>query len=122
MLVSQNGRDQLDTSIANEESMRQNTMPTFEKIIVSAKVLEGALQKLSPADRIDFDNLPSESWVGALQKNLSSKVVRSTSILEVSYCSKDPQVAANIVSAVVQSYLDFMDRIHKGRRAKSAAF
>ena len=40
--------------------------------------------------------------------------MRYTSIIEVSYCSKDPQVAANVVSAVVQSYLDFMDRIHKG--------
>ncbi len=114
LLVSQNGRDQLDTSITNDESLRQNTMPTFEKIITSAKVLEGALEKLGPADRVDFADLPGESWAQALQKNLTSKVIRATSILEVSYYSKDPQVAANVVSAVVQSYLDFMDRIHKG--------
>ena len=114
ILVSQNGRDQLDTSIANEESMRQNTMPTFEKLIPSAKVLEGALQKLSPSDRVDFEGLPPESWVAELQKSLTSKAVRATSIIEVSYKSKNPQVAANIVAAVVQSYLDFMDRIHKG--------
>jgi succinoglycan biosynthesis transport protein ExoP len=114
LLVSQNGRDQLDISIANDESLRQNTMPTFEKIIISAKVLEGALQRLGPADRVDFDNTPRDSWVGILQKNVASQVVRNTSIIEVSYRSKDPQVAANVVSAVVQSYLDFMDRIHKG--------
>ena len=114
LLVSQNGRDQLDTSIANAESMHENTMPTFEKIIISAKVLEGAIEKLSPADRVEFVNKPREAWVGILQKYLISKVIRSTSILEVSYCSKDPQVTANIVSAVVQSYLDFMDYMHKG--------
>ena len=114
LLVSQNGHDQLDTSIANDESMRQNTMPTFEKLIVSAKVLEGALQHLAPADRIDFNNSPSEAWVGILQKNINAQVLRFTSIIEVSYYSRDPRVAVNVVSAVVQSYLDFMDRIHKG--------
>jgi polysaccharide biosynthesis transport protein len=114
MLVSQNGRDQLNTSIANEESLRQNTMPTFENIIRSAKVLEGALQNLDPADRIDFGDASKEACITALQRGLSSKVVRSTSILEVSYKSKDPKVAVNVVSAVVESYLDFMDRIHKG--------
>jgi capsular exopolysaccharide synthesis family protein len=41
-------------------------------------------------------------------------VVRSTSILQVEYRSKNPQVAVNVVRAVVQSYLDFMDRMHKG--------
>ena len=114
LLVSQNGRDQLDTSIANDESLRQNTMPTFEKLIVSAKVLEGALQHLAPADRVDFNSSPSEAWVGILQKNINAQVLRFTSIIEVSYYSRDPRVAANVVSAVVQSYLDFMDRIHKG--------
>ncbi|MGD0654540.1 MAG: polysaccharide biosynthesis tyrosine autokinase [Thermoguttaceae bacterium] len=114
LLVSQNGRDQLDASFANEESLRQNTMPTFEKIIISAKVLEGALQRLGPTDLVDFDNTPRDSWVGNLQKNVASQVVRNTTIIEVNYRSKDPQVAANVVGAVVQSYLDFMDRIHKG--------
>ena len=32
----------------------------------------------------------------------------------MSYRSKDPQVAVHVVQAVVQSYLDFMDRMHKG--------
>ncbi len=114
LLVSQNGRDQLDTSIANDESLRQNTMPTFEKIIISAKVMEGAVQHLGPADHVDFNNAPCESWVGILQRNVTAQVVRYTSIIEVSYRSKDPRVAVNVVGAVVQSYLDFMDRIHKG--------
>ena len=48
LLVSQNGHDQLDTSIANDESLRQNTMPTFEKIIISAKVLEGRCNISAP--------------------------------------------------------------------------
>ena len=54
MLVTQTGHDRLDTSITNDESQRQNTMPTFEKMISSAKVLEGRLKELAPADRVDL--------------------------------------------------------------------
>ena len=114
MLVTETGRDHLDTSITNEESQRRNTMPTFENMLRSAKVLEGALQNLAPADRIDLADLPEERWIAGLRDNLHAKAIRSTSILEVDYRSKDPQVAVNVVRAIVQSYLDLMDRIHKG--------
>lgn len=114
MLVTQSGRDRLDTSITNEESQRQNTMPTFESMLRSAKVLEGAIRQLAPADRIDFAGLPEDRWVEHLRRNVSAKAIRSTTILETSYCSSDPDVAANVVRAVVQSYLEFMDQMHRG--------
>jgi len=114
LLVTQNGRDRLDTSITNDESLRQNTMPTFENMIRSAKVLEGAVKLLAPEDRIDMPGSSMEGCVGALQGNMAAKTIRATSIIEISYCSKDPKVAANVVRAIVQSYLDFMDRMHKG--------
>jgi capsular exopolysaccharide synthesis family protein len=114
LLVNENGGDHLDASVANSESVQQNTMPTFESMVRSAKVLEGALQRLAPRDRIDFDKIPAERWLTALQGRLVARAVRATSILEISYHSQDPQVAANVVRAVVDSYIDFMDRIHKG--------
>ncbi len=114
LLVSQVGQDRLNTSFTGEDSIRRNTMPTFENMIRSAKVLEGALKKLAPADRIDFGNGSKEACVGILQANLTAKTIRSTSILELTYCSKKPEVAVNVVRAVVQSYLDFMDEMHKG--------
>jgi len=114
LLVTQSGHDRLDTSITNEESLRQNTMPTFENMIRSAKVLEGAVRNLVPEDRIDLAGQPQENWIKVLQGNLVVKAIRSTSILNVGYRSKDSRVAANVVRAVVQSYLDFMDRMHKG--------
>ncbi len=114
LLVTQIGHDQLDTSITNDESLRQNTMPTFEKMLSSAKVLEGALKVLAPADRVDLADKPPERWIAALQDNLTAKAIRSTSILDVSYRSKDPRAAVNVVRAIVQSYLSFMDRMHKG--------
>jgi polysaccharide biosynthesis transport protein len=114
LLVTQTGHDRLDTSIANEEMQRQNTMPTFENLIRSAAVVEGALKNLAPADCVDFAGVSQDSQIVRLQAGLSAKTVRSTNILEVTYESKDPQVAMNVVEAVVQSYLDFMDSMHKG--------
>jgi polysaccharide biosynthesis transport protein len=114
LLITQNGHDQLDTSITNEESQRQSTMPTFESMIRSAKVLEGALKVLTPADRVDLEGRPQETWIAGLQANLTAKAIRSTTIMEVSYNSKSPQVAVNVVRAVLQSYLAFMDQMHKG--------
>lgn len=77
-------------------------------------MLEGALEKLSPRDRVDFEKVPRDAWVAVLQANTTSKALRATNIIDVTYTSGDPQVAANIVRAIVQSYLDFMDRINKG--------
>jgi len=120
MLITQTGPDTLNTSITGEELLRRNTMPTFENVIRSAKVLQGALEKLSGSDRVDLAGVPRERWIDVLQGNIRSKAVRATNILEVSYCSRDPQVAANVVRAIVDSYLEFMDKIHKGTAGEVA--
>ncbi len=114
ILVTQPRGDRLDTSVTNDESVRQNIMPTYENIVRSAKVVEGAVCNLPPADRIDLAGAPQDRWVARLQANLSAKAIRSTNVLDVSYRSRDPQVAVNVVRAVVQSYLDFMDRMQRG--------
>ncbi len=114
LLVNESGRDHLDTSLTNDDSVQQNTMPTFENMVRSAKVLEGALQRLAPADRVDFQKVSQERWLAALRGLLSVRTVRGTSILEISSLSRDPRVAAKLVRAVVDSYIDFMDCIHKG--------
>jgi polysaccharide biosynthesis transport protein len=114
MLVSQTGPDNLNVTMAGDEMMRRNNMPTYENMITSAKVLEGAIAKLPPGDLIDLQPYRRELWVGKLQANLRAKAVRSTNILEINYRSADPYVAVSVVQAIVQSYLDFMDQVHKG--------
>ncbi len=68
LLITQTGHDHLDTSITNEDLQRQNTMPTFENMIRSAKVLEGALKDLAADDRIDLAGAPKEGWIARLQE------------------------------------------------------
>ena len=114
LLVTQTNRDRLDTALTNDEMQRQNSMPTFENLLRSAAVIDGALKNLTPADRVDLLGVPADRQVARLQANLTVATIRSTSILEVSYNSKDPQVAMNVVQAIVQSYLDFMDTHAQG--------
>jgi capsular exopolysaccharide synthesis family protein len=114
LLVTQTSRDRLDTSMTNDETQRQNAMPTFESLVRSAKVVEGALKYLGPGDQIDLGDSSRDAKIAHLQSGLMARAVRSTSILEISYEAKDPQVAVNVVQAVVQSFLDFMDSMHKG--------
>ncbi len=121
LLISQTGPNSLNSSVTGEEAVRRNTMPTVVNILRSAKVIEGALQKLTPEDCLDFAGRPKSAWVSILQSGISTNAVRSTSIVEVSYRSKDPQGAVNVVQAVVQSYLDFMDEIHKGSTGQIVA-
>ncbi len=115
LLVMQSGSAEvMSPSMAAQGSRGDSLMPTYENLLRSAKVLEGALAYLRPEDRIDFAELPRDRWTGVLQKNLSAKAIRETNIIEIEYTSKDPAAAVAIVNAVVQSYLEFMDRTHKG--------
>ncbi|MEN6459652.1 MAG: polysaccharide biosynthesis tyrosine autokinase [Thermoguttaceae bacterium] len=114
VLVTQPRSDHFDTSVTNEESVRQNIMPTYENIVRSAKVIEGAVNNLPAADRIDLGNLAKDHWAARVQANLAAKAIRSTNVLEISYRSRDPKVAVHVVRAVVQSYLDFMESMQRG--------
>jgi len=113
LLVLQAGGEVTDTSI--EGTQQQDLMPTFEGLITSSKVLEGALSHLGPEDlRIEMENEPRGKWIEILEKNLYAKTIRDTKIIQVGYRSKNPNVAVNVVNAVVRSYMGFLDRTHKG--------
>ena len=72
ILVTQPRGDRLDTSVTNDESVRQNIMPTYENIIRSAKVVEGAVCNLAPADRVDLAGVAP----GALGRLLAGEPLR----------------------------------------------
>jgi polysaccharide biosynthesis transport protein len=113
LLVLQTGADVTNTTMT-AEGVRQGLMPTYEKLFTSAVVLEGAARHLGPEDRFDFEGVPPENWPGIIRARLSANTVRMTNIIEVSYRSKAPRAAVAVVNAVLQSYLEFMDKTHKG--------
>lgn len=115
LLVLQTGTEYLPASMSPEGG-RQGLMPTYEKLFTSAVVLEGAIAELSkmPARyRVDLADQPREKWVQILQQKLQARSLRRTNIIEVSYQSQSPDAAVEMVNAVVQSYLEFMEQNQK---------
>jgi polysaccharide biosynthesis transport protein len=113
LLVLQTGVDLNNTSMTTD-GIRQGLMPTYERLFSSAIVLEGALNALAPDERQDLPSSSKEAAIQALRVNLSAATVRQTNIIEIGYKSKNPKASVSVVNAVLRSYLDFMDKTHKG--------
>lgn len=116
LLILQSGKDATTPSVGGDGADAK-VMPTYQELLKSAIVLEGAVKHLPPKHRIDFRTHPQDKWARVLAANLSTSSVRNTNIIDVSYRSKNPYTAAEVVRAVIQSYLEFIDRTHKGTAA-----
>ncbi len=115
LLVIQAGEAGMSPTMTAQGGTQDSLMPTFEGLLSSAKVLDGALAMLAPEDRqVDLTGLDNAKAVAALRKNLTIRAGRNTNILSIECRSKDPGTAVRVVSAVVASYLAFMQRTHQG--------
>lgn len=112
LLILQTGHEVWAES-SGADASRTGLMPTYERLITSSVVLEGALAYLQPQDRVDLVGLPRTQWVAALRANLGVSSTRRTNLLELAYRSRQPRAAVAVVQAVLRSYLDFMERTHK---------
>ena len=113
LLVMQNGGDVTNLSLSID-GMRQNLMPTYERLFTSAVVLEGAIDAVPRSELAAFGNLQREQVINKVRENLSASTLRQTNIIEVSYRSHSPESSLSMVNAVLRSYLEFLDRTHKG--------
>ncbi len=112
LLVLQVGNETWSPT-ATQKSLEKTVLPTYESLIVSRKVIDGALALLQPQDRIDLAGVPRENWANVLRSNLSVRAVRNTNIIKVGYTSKDPNAAVAVVDAVVRAYQTFTDETYK---------
>lgn len=113
LLVLQTGVDLNNTSMT-AEGVRQGLMPTYERLFSSAIVIDGALRYLEPQYRVDLQSAGPEQWASIIRANMTAVTVRQTNIIEIAYRSTAPKAAVAVVNALLRSYLEFMDRTHKG--------
>lgn len=118
LLMMQTELDETRSVMTTPALEQRSLMQTFENVARSPKVLEAALAKLRPQDRIDLADAPKESAVAILKGNVTTDTISATNILEISYRSKDPVVAVNVLNAIVDAYLEFLDKTHKGTAAE----
>lgn len=115
LMVLQSGSNAWDTSLGRD-NVHQDLIPTFEKLFTKSVVLEGAVERLKqePAEmRVDFGALPASNWRKILERNLSSKGVRNTNLIELDFRSRNPRAAETVLRAIMDSYLEFLEKTHK---------
>jgi succinoglycan biosynthesis transport protein ExoP len=97
-----------------DQSGSESTMANHSDLVTSPVVLEGAIQRLAPAHRVDLVDKAPHDWVETLARRLSATTARRKSFIDVTYRSKQPLAAAAVVQAVIDSYLSFVRETHQG--------
>ncbi len=122
LLVTQTGSDITNTSMNGDGG--QNLIPTYERLFTSAVVLDGALQriaKMPPEVRVDFAGVGSaEGLKSVLRGNLTAQAVRRTNIIGLTYKSKSAAAAKASLTAIMESYTEFMEKNHKSASVEVA--
>ncbi len=119
LLIIRRDQDQVG-AVADAESL-DNIMATHRELIVSPVVIQAAIEQLLPEYRVDLANSPHSEWCKVLASCLSARTTRKANFIEVGYRSRSPDAAAAVVSAIVQSYLEFVDRTQKGSATEAIA-
>ncbi len=117
LLIVRRNSDQV-ADVADQPAL-DSTMATHRELVLSPVVIQQAIEHLLPEHRIDLENAAPSEWARILARNLSARTVRKANFIEVSYRSRSPEAAAAVVSAVIQSYLQFVDHTHKGSASEA---
>ncbi|MEN1678164.1 MAG: polysaccharide biosynthesis tyrosine autokinase [Planctomycetota bacterium] len=96
-----------------EQLGAESVMASQEELVRSAKVVEAAIRALPPEHRVDLVGVPQNEWVDAITRRLSASSKRKTNHMEVRYRSLHPEAAAAVVTAVIDSYLQFVAASHR---------
>ena len=81
------------------------------QIITSAAILTGALQVPGVADTVCLRGI--DNAVAFLKSQIQAQPAKQSELIYVSMEASNPQDAATIVNAVVESYLDYQGQQHK---------
>lgn len=89
-----------------------NFLSTQCEVIKSTPVLTGALKQLAPAELNDG----ADQWITDVKNDLTAEPGKKDDLIRVSFAASSPEEAANLVNAVVASYIEFVGQL---RRAES---
>ena len=97
---------------------------TFEQLFSSAVILDGAIERLQRKTtdvQLDFTGLAPDKWRDVIRRHLVARAIRNTNIVELTYLSKSPRAGQAVVAAIVESYLDFIEKTHTDDSVKNLA-
>lgn len=112
LLITQTGDYADASSLVGGNGM----LPTYAKLITSAKVLKTAvraIRQLSPDLYADFRGKPFVEWTDLLRQRLEVRTERLTNFVELRYRSCSKPAAEAVLNAVVTSYMDLIEKHHR---------
>ena len=112
LLILQAGGEGLEQDGKKPQNL-QDKMPEFEHLLVSDSTLKETLRNLPDDHRIDFAGVRQDRWLVAFRGKLSVSTIRRTSIMNVSFRSKDPTTAYAVVDEVLNSFINEVNLIHQ---------
>jgi capsular exopolysaccharide synthesis family protein len=115
LLIMQIGGESIDKDGRKTQTI-QDKMPEFEQLLVGDSTLKEALRNLPPDHRIDFAGVKKDKWLDAFRSKIAVGAVRKTNIMTVSFRSKDPTTAYTVVTQLLDSFTNEVNRIHQDER------
>ncbi len=112
LLILQIGGESLEQDGRKPQSL-QDKMPEFEHLLTSDSTLKETLRNLPDDHRIDFVGVRQDKWLPEFRDKLSVNTTRRTSIMSVSFRSKDPTTAYAVVEEVLNSFINEVNLMHQ---------
>lgn len=110
-------KPQLTEEVLNSEIEILTSSYLLREVIQRAGLQENLLQSLAGKSLEGKDTL--EIAVAFMKKTLETQIVPKSNIIQVSYESEDPRLAARIVNEVCRLYVDRHLEVHESRGAYS---
>jgi uncharacterized protein involved in exopolysaccharide biosynthesis len=101
LLIERCNQDQVATMA--DQPVVDNTIASHREIVVSPVVIQGAIDLLLPEQRIDFADAPPSEWSQKISDQLSARVTRKTSFIEVCYRSRSSSPTCNSSTACTKA-------------------
>lgn len=115
LLIMQIGGESIDKDGRKTQTI-QDKMPEFEQLLIGDSTLKEALRNLPADHRIDFAGVKKDKWLDAFRSKITVGAVRKTNIMTVSFRSKDPTTAYTVVTQLLDSFTNEVNRIHQDER------
>ena len=115
LLIMQLGGESIDKDGRKTQTI-QDKMPEFEQLLTGDSTLKETLRNLPDDHRIDFAGVRRDKWLEAFRGKISVGSVRRTNIMTVSYRSKDPTTAYTVVTQILDSFTNEVNRMHQDER------
>ncbi|MDA0283076.1 MAG: Wzz/FepE/Etk N-terminal domain-containing protein, partial [Planctomycetota bacterium] len=120
-VIRAEGANSVQSSKGDVTTEVREIIANHVRIIRSPVVLAAALERIGPDHRVDLEGVREQSWPDALAENLVVNYERNSSMIDLRYRSLDPIAAKQIVTAILDAYLEFVNTTTKEGADKDLA-